>query len=162
MLTLSEMTTEGPFFRLTWSDDLFDDTERVHITPAAPLERCYNEILMPLAAERGEQLTEGEVLKALTEATAAGLFPDGKIDWLGLALYGQKRFLEGMGKIAEDADRPEHQAELRAASPLQWLLLDLHIRMGWQGYPARAAGNGQGDLVNPGWTPAPRAWETEH
>jgi hypothetical protein len=155
MLTFSEFATEGPFFRLTWADDLFDDTERVHVTPAAPIVRCYNEILMPVAAERGQQLTEEEVLKLLTDEAARGLFPSGSIDWLGLALYAQKRFLEAMGKLAE-ADTPEHQAELTGANPLRWLLLDLHIRMGWQGYPVPATGNGQGSLDCPGLTPSPR------
>jgi hypothetical protein len=159
MLTLGEMTTEGSFFRLTWSDDLFDGVERVHLTPAAPIERCYNEILMPLAAARGEQLTQDEVLQAITKAASEGLFPDGKIDWLGLALYAQKRFLEGMGKIAEDANRPDHQVEASAAYWLRWPLLDLHSRMGWQGYPPEPEGNGEGVLDFPGFTPSPRFWE---
>jgi hypothetical protein len=155
MLTLSEMATEGPFFRFTWVDDLWDHTERVHVTPAEPIVRAFNDLLMPLAAERGKQLTEDEVLKALTGKVAEGLFPTEGIDWLGLALYAQKRFLEAMGKLAE-ANTPEHQSEILATSPLRWVLLDLHIRTGWQGYPVRATGNGQGSLDCPGLTPSPR------
>src|SRR5207249_3073360 len=80
---------------------------------------------------------------------AKGLFPSGSIDWLGLALYAQRRFLDAMGKLAE-AITPEHQAEILATSPLRWVLLDLHIRMGWQGYPVNGAGNGQEPLDRPG------------
>jgi hypothetical protein len=155
MLTLSDFATEGPLLRLTWVDDLFDDTERVHVTPVEPILRCYNELLTPLAAARGEQLTEDEVRKAFTDKAAKSLFPSGSVDWLGLALYAQRRFLDAMGKLAE-ANTPEHRAEILAASPLRWVLLDLHIRMGWSGYPAHATANGQEFLDCPGLTPSPR------
>jgi hypothetical protein len=110
---------------------------------------------MPLAAERGEQLTAEEVLKLITDKAGKSLFPAGSIDWLGLALYAQRRFLDAMGKLAE-ANTPEHQADILTASPLKWVLLDLHVRMGWQGYPDPATGNGQGSLNCPGLTPSPR------
>ena len=131
MVGLMQLETDGPFFRMGWAEGLWDDEEKTHVTPVVPITRCYNEVLLPLAAERGENLTEEDLLRAVAGKTAVDLFPSGTVDWLGLALYAEHRFRQAMGKLSM-ANNSEHQAEIRAANPLWWRLGDLYVHLCWE------------------------------
>ncbi len=127
MLTLGDSSTDGAFLRFDWSDDSFDDASQEHTTPAAPIVECYDGILVPLALERRHQLTPEEVIRAVIKGRG-GMPPPLAIDWLGLALYAARRFLEAMGKLAT-ANTPEHQAEILAADILRHLMDKIYNRM---------------------------------
>lgn len=103
----------------------FSDDALEHTALEVPLAACYNDVLLPLAKVRGEQLTADEVTRAVVAHAAGTATAPAAIDWLGLALYAQVRFRQAMTK----GDPPQDQELCRAAHTLQELLEGIHDRI---------------------------------
>jgi hypothetical protein len=149
MFALGEWEAQGEFLRFTWSDDFFDDGEREHVTLAAPILACYNGVLMPLAHERGEDLSVDELLRAAGWG-ANGTSPE--TDWLGIVLYSEQRFREAMGRLSQ-ASTPEAQAEVTAARILYYLMWDVYGRLGAAAGPQTSGGGCGGGVSAPADSP---------
>jgi hypothetical protein len=114
MLDLLDCSEQGPVLHFTFMGDGLDDREWHHATPADPLVSLFNEVLLPLARERGGALSSAEVVRrVIVRASAARVIPSA-IDWLGLALYAARRYREAAIRLlnGETADIQEECATL--------------------------------------------------
>ncbi|MCI0460681.1 MAG: hypothetical protein L0Z62_27320 [Gemmataceae bacterium] len=134
MLTLFTWTSDGPWLRFSFALGHFDDDGWEHAVLQEPVASCYNEALIPLITERGDQLTAEEVMRAVIDRAAQAHTAPIAIDWLGLALYAALRFRLATMKLLND-DPAKHQEECRRADLLATTLEKIYERLSQALYP---------------------------
>jgi hypothetical protein len=104
-------------------DDLW-----THMSFDAPLVEWLERGLLPLAVERGKELSvEDVVARLMGLAESRGMLAT-SIDWLGLALLAAQEYREVAAALHED-DTPELQARCAACSLLAMLLYEFDERL---------------------------------
>jgi hypothetical protein len=117
MFTILVWTQEGPLLHFTFGKDAGEGRQWQHTALVSPISALYEETLLPLARQRGDQLSAEEVVRAVTECADATSTPPESIDWLGLALFAAKRFREVLGQLIT-GDVQQLQPECAAADVL--------------------------------------------
>src|SRR5262249_23245650 len=134
MLTLFTWTSEGPSLCFSFALSPLDYDGWEHVVPEAVVASCYDETLLPLVSERGDQLTAEEVMRAVIDRAAQAHTAPIAIDWLGLALYAALRFRLATMKLLND-DPAKHQEECRRANLLATTLKKIYARLAEALYP---------------------------
>lgn len=106
MFALINCIDDPPVFHFTYTTLGLDDNEWHHTTPALPLVEWVDNILIPLARQRGDSLTLEETVQTLYKQTQKARISFEDFDWLGLALFVSHRCRETLGKIAGQTSGP--------------------------------------------------------
>jgi hypothetical protein len=129
MFSLLSFRWDGDLLRFTIAPSGFDDDEWYHTAAADQVVPWIDDVLLPLALERGDDLSAAEVIDRVTGKAQDKAARLAGIDWLGLTLFASQRVREAAAALA-GGDSPQIQAQLAAAFNLEKTLSCIYRQVG--------------------------------
>lgn len=125
MFSILAFRREGNVLHFTIVAPQRDAVKQHHAAVADRVVPCIDEILLPLAQQRGPSLSTDDVVHSIHRQVTEEGVPFASVDWLGLALFAEQRSCEAAEALAR-RDSFEVQQRIASTTTLAHILWNVY------------------------------------